>query len=117
MGKGYIVNIEKLKEKCDPNIFEYETTENLKVSRELIGQERAMEALEYGLSIEQKGYNIFVSGLTGTGRNSYSYLVAKEFAKGLDSPKDWCYVYNFKNPKVPKAIALENGQEKYLRKI
>ena len=116
MGKGYIVNIEKLKEKCDPNIFEYETTENLKVSRELIGQERAMEALEYGLSIEQKGYNIFVSGLTGTGRNSYSYLVAKEFAKELDSPKDWCYVYNFKNPKVPKAIALENGQGKVFKK-
>ena len=116
MGKDYIVPIEKLKEKCDPNIFQYETTENLEASRELIGQERAMEALEYGLSIEQKGYNIFVSGLTGTGRNSYSYLVAKKFAEGGNPPKDWCYVYNFKKPKAPKAIELENGQGRLFKK-
>ena len=115
MERAYIVTAEKLKEKCDPNIFPYETTENLKVTRELIGQKRAMEALEYGLSIEQKGYNIFVAGLTGTGRNSYSYLVAKEFAEKGDPPKDWCYVYNFKNPKSPKAIGLENGKGKVFK--
>ena len=116
MERDYIIPLEKLKEKCDPDIFQYETTEKLKVSRELIGQERAMEALEYGLSIGRKGYNIFVSGLTGTGRNSYSYLVAREFAKKMDPPKDWCYVYNFKKPNSPKAIGLESGKGRMFKK-
>ena len=114
--KDYLVPLEELKEKCNEDIFQYETTKDIKVSRELIGQERAMEALEYGLNIERKGYNIFVSGLIGTGRNSYSYLMAQEFAKKKAPPKDWCYVYNFKRPKYPKAIGLENGKGKEFKK-
>lgn len=112
----YLVPVEKLKKKCDPNLFEYDTTEYLPASRELIGQNRAMEALKYGLSIQRKGYNIYVSGLTGTGRNSYSYLVAKEFAEKRKAPKDWCYVFNFKRPKCPKAIGMEPGQGKEFKK-
>ncbi|NMB06787.1 MAG: AAA family ATPase [Tissierellia bacterium] len=114
--KDYLVPLKELKEKCNEDIFQYETTKDIKVSRELIGQERAMEALEYGLNIERKGYNIFVSGLIGTGRNSYSYLMAQEFAKKKAPPKDWCYVYNFKRPKSPKAIGLENGKGKEFKK-
>ena len=114
--KDYLVPLKELKEKCNEDIFQYETTKDIKVSRELIGQERAMEALEYGLNIERKGYNIFVSGLIGTGRNSYSYLMAQEFAKKKAPPKDWCYVYNFKRPKYPKAIGLENGKGKEFKK-
>lgn len=116
MTEDYSVPLDKLKNRCNPNIFKYDTTEKLSVSRELIGQKRAMEALEYGLSIPKKGYNIFVSGLTGTGRNSYSYLVAKEFASKKVPPKDWCYVYNFKDPKSPKAVSLERGQGKIFKK-
>ena len=92
----HIVPLDKLKKKCDPNIFKYNTTKDVPASRELIGQERAMEALKYGLTIGKKGYNIYVSGLTGTGRNSYSYLVANEFATEKETPKDWCYVFTFK---------------------
>jgi len=112
----YLVPVEKLKKKCDPNLFKYDTTEELPASRELIGQDRAMEALKYGLSIQKKGYNIYVSGLTGTGRNSYSYLVASEFAEKRKAPKDWCYVFNFKRPKCPKAIGMEPGQGKEFKK-
>ena len=72
MTENYLVPLDRLKRKCDPAIFQYNTTEELSVSRELIGQKRAMEALKFGLSISKKGYNIFVSGLIGTGRNSYS---------------------------------------------
>ncbi len=116
MIENYLVPLERLKEKCDPNIFEYETTEKLPAARELIGQERAMETLKYGLSITKKGYNIFVSGLTGTGRNSYSYLACKEFADKKELPRDWCYVYNFREPKSPKAIGMESGQGKIFKK-
>ena len=116
MVEDYLLPLDTLKKKCDPNIFEYDTTDKLSVSRELIGQRRAMEALEYGLSIPRKGYNIFVSGLIGTGRNSYSYLVANEFAKKKSVPMDWCYVYNFKKPKSPQAISLDKGQGKIFKK-
>jgi lon-related putative ATP-dependent protease len=116
MIEKYLVPLERLKGKCDPNIFQCETTLKLPVSRELIGQERAMEALKYGLSVTRKGYNIFVSGLTGTGRNSYSHLVAKEFANKKEIPRDWCYIYNFKEPKSPKAISMRNGQGKLFKK-
>lgn len=112
MLERYKVSIEKLKNYCDPNIFPYETTEDLKVERELIGQDRAMEALKYGLSMKRKGYNIYVSGLSGTGKNSYSYIVAKDFAEKKPSPKDWCYVYNFNKPNNPIAINMEAGEGK-----
>lgn len=110
MSEKYIIPIERLRNQCDSRIFPFDTTEKWTAKRELIGQDRAMEALKYGLAMKRKGYNIFVSGYTGTGRNSYSYLVAKEFAEKRQVPKDWCYVYNFKRPNCPKAISLEPGQ-------
>lgn len=115
MVKKYLVPLERLKKECEPNIFNYDTTDKLLVSGELIGQERAMEALKYGLSIPRKGYNIFVTGLTGTGRNSYSYLVANEYANKREAAKDWCYIYNFKKPKSPKAISMDAGQGKVFK--
>lgn len=112
----YLVPVEKLKNRCKCEIFDGKTTEDLPASSELIGQERAMEALKYGLSINRKGYNIYVSGLTGTGKNSYSFLVAMEFASKKKPPKDWCYVYNFKKPDSPKAISMSNGQGKIFKR-
>lgn len=110
MLKKYIIPVEKLRNQCDSKIFPHDTTEGWAVKRELIGQDRAMEALKYGLSMKRKGYNIFVSGFTGTGRNSYSYLVAKEFAEKRPVPRDWCYVYNFQKPNCPKALSLNPGE-------
>ena len=112
----YVVPLEKLKKRCNPNLFECSTTEDLPAYRELIGQDRAMETLKYGLSIRKKGYNIYVSGLTGTGRNSYSYLVAKEFSAKKKAPKDWCYVFNFKKPQFPKTISMDSGQGKMFKR-
>lgn len=108
----YLVPLDRLKKKCNCDVFESKTTEDLPAARELIGQKRAMEALKYGLSVAKKGYNIYVSGLGGTGKNSYSYLVAREFANNKKLPKDWCYVYNFKKPESPKAISMASGQGK-----
>ncbi|WP_353093421.1 ATP-binding protein [Tissierella praeacuta] len=110
MLEKYKVPVEKLRNQCNPDIFPHDTTEDWIVNRELIGQDRAMEALKYGLSMKRKGYNIYVSGYAGTGRNSYSYLVADEFAKERTTPCDWCYVYNFKRSNCPRAISLETGK-------
>ncbi|MFA5577584.1 MAG: ATP-binding protein [Tissierellaceae bacterium] len=115
MSEKYIIPIERLRNQCNPNVFPFETTEKWAAKRELIGQDRAMEALKYGLTMKRKGYNIYVSGYTGTGRNSYSFLVAKEFADKRQVPRDWCYVYNFKRPTCPKAISLEAGEGQIFR--
>lgn len=111
------ISLENLRNYCDPNIFPFESTEDLKVERELIGQDRAMEALKYGLSMKRKGYNIFVSGLSGTGKNSYSYIVAKDFAEKKPSPNDWAYVYNFNKPNSPVAIRIASGQGKDFKEL
>lgn len=115
MREKYELPYNILRKKCDPSMFKYDTTEKIPVSRELIGQKRAMEALKFGLSVKRKGYNIYVSGLTGTGKNSYSYLVAKDFSKNKKTPKDWCYVFNFKRPNSPKAISLFPGLGKVFK--
>lgn len=117
MAQCHLVPIEKLKNSCSSKIFQCKTTDDLSASRELIGQERAMKALKYGLSIEKKGYNIYVSGITGTGKNSYSYLVSEEYAKEKKPPLDWCYVYNFRNPDSPKAINMISGEGRVFKAL
>jgi lon-related putative ATP-dependent protease len=116
MAKNLTVPVEKLTNLCPLSIFDFETTDELPSSKEIIGQERAMKALKFGLSVKKKGYNIFVSGITGTGRNSYSYSIANEFANKKKIPDDWCYVYNFKKPENPKAIKLKSGEGKLFKR-
>jgi len=92
--------------------FDFETTQELKPLQGIIGQERAAEALKFGLSVKKKGYNIFVSGQSGTGRNSYVKLITEMKAKEKPIPDDWVYVYNFKNPHSPIALNLKAGKGK-----
>ncbi len=87
----------------------FQTTKELAPLDGIIGQERAASSMEFGLSIKRTGYNIFVSGLTGTGRSSYTKSIAKKIAAGEKTPDDWCYVYNFRNPDKPIAINLPAG--------
>ena len=61
---------EELRFHCDPAQFEFETTENVAPLEGIIGQERAVRAMEFGLTIKRHGYNIFMTGQTGTGKNS-----------------------------------------------
>ncbi|MFO7881928.1 MAG: ATP-binding protein [Kosmotogaceae bacterium] len=81
-----------------------------------IGQKRAEKSLEKGLNIQVKGYNIFVSGLTDTGRRTFAKKYLKKRAAKAESPCDWVYVYNFDNPRNPNAISLETGLGKDFQK-
>jgi lon-related putative ATP-dependent protease len=100
---------EKLYKKCDPGIFEFETTEEIISLEGIIGQERAVRAVEFGLRIKRHGYNTFITGLTGTGKTSYARSVTQEKASGEPVPNDWCYLYNFKNPGEPMVLSLPAG--------
>lgn len=99
-------------------IPEFDTTENVDCYDMVIGQKRAVESIELGLNMESKGYNIFISGKTGTGKTGYIVRKIEEYAKKMPTPEDWCYVYNFENPNNPMAISLETGKaNKFKEKV
>lgn len=112
----YKVPVEKLNNKCDSTCFEFDTTADLYPLQGIIGQKRAAEALEFGLDIRKKGYNIFVSGQSGTGRNSYVLSIAEKKGETKATPDDWVYVHNFKNPDNPIALHLKSGNGQIFKK-
>lgn len=100
---------EELYRVCDPKIFSFNTTEDLPEFKETIGQERAMNAIDFGLSLNNVGYNIFVLGEYGTGKMTTVRAFLSQKAQEEPVPPDWCYVYNFRDPDVPLAISLDPG--------
>lgn len=112
----YKIPVENLKNKCNLDSLEFNTTEDLKPLKGIIGQQRAADAMNFGLKMKKKGYNIYVSGLSGTGRTSYTYSLIEKIAKYKRNNKDWVYVYNFKVPNEPMAISFEAGVGKEFKK-
>lgn len=110
------LGVEKLKRYIDPAILDFETTDEVPALEGIIGQERAQKAMEFGVKIKQKGYNIFITGITGTGRTSFAATYIKEIAKKEKKPNDWVYVYNFEKPSQPIAIELPAGLGKEFKK-
>lgn len=109
MGTYKELTADELINRCKCEELGFQTTEELEPLDGIIGQERAVSAMEFGLTVKRDGYNIFVAGLTGTGRSSYTRSIAKKIAETEKTPDDWCYVYNFKNPDRPMAINLPTG--------
>lgn len=112
MRKVYELDATQLKNVCLPSDFEFISTEQLTPLEGIIGQERAVKAFEFGLAVKMKGYNIYMSGPSGTGKTTYALSSAKKLAATEPVPMDWCYVYNFKNPMKPVAISFEAGKGK-----
>jgi len=105
-----------LRWECDPAIFRFETTVELRSDEVIVGQERAVRALDLGLMMTQPGYHVFISGPVGTGRSTYTLKKAKSAAAVRPTPPDWCYVYNFQQPDQPIAVSLPPGMGAQLRK-
>ncbi len=110
------VPLEQLRWRCDPNTLPFETTEGIQPCEEIIGQERGLEAIRVGVDINSIGYNIFVTGLAGTGRFTTIKCVLEEIDVKEKMPNDFCYVNNFKNPDMPHMISLPAGQGNALKK-
>ena len=104
-----------LKITCNPNIFNFETTEELESIRTGIGQDRGIQALEFGLQIDVKGYNLYLEGPSGVGKTMYTLNYLKEIASKKKAPNDWCYIYNFDDPNEPISVSLPAGQGKDFR--
>ncbi len=101
---------ESLFRKCDPDQFSFQDTRDLEDINGILGQPRALEAIHFGIGIEQDGYNIFALGPSGTGKQSILVQQFSERAASQPVPHDWCYVHNFDHPHQPNAIQLPPGQ-------
>src|SRR4030042_6963338 len=101
----------------DPSSLPFENTASLEAPKEkILGQERASDAIKFGMGMKTSGYHIFIAGpskagLTYTARTSLEDQATKE-----PTPPDWCYVYNFKEPDKPKSLELSPGRAKEFKK-
>ena len=110
MSKKSELKAADLRSICDPKIFKFKNTKQIKPLDEVIGQERAVQAIEFGLNMKSAGYNIFVTGVEGTGKSTIVRELVSKHAKTLPKPEDWCLVNNFKDHFRPKAIAVPSGK-------
>jgi len=94
---------------CDPRKFDFTTTAELEERMSALGQDRAINAVELGINIKSKGYNLFCLGPEGTGKTSLVKRVLEEESKKRPTPKDWVYVYNFEEPYKPHSISFPAG--------
>ena len=117
MKKENELNYKSLKKVCDPNKLPFETTEELEGISTGIGQDRGIKALEFGLNVDVKGYNLYLEGPSGVGKTMYTKKYLDTISKKKKVPSDWCYVYNFENPNEPIAISLQPGQGKLFKEL
>ena len=95
---------------CDPQEFGFETTTEIEALTHFIGQERALEAVDFGVGMRQPGFNLFIVGPEGSGRHSVIKSFINKKAAEEATPQDWCYLHNFKHPHQPLAVAFPPAQ-------
>lgn len=108
--------VEALYRICDPGALAASAAETPAPTVGLIGQERANEAISFGISIRKKGFNIFCLGPTGTGKHTLVRTLLEQTAATAATPPDWCYVNSFTDPHQPKWLKLPAGRGQALRR-
>ncbi len=103
------VPVKRLRRACNPNLFRFKTTDDVRLLEGTVGQDRAVSAMDFGLSIEAAGYNLFVAGPPGTGRSTELRTQVGRVAATRPPARDWCYVFNFREPARPRALSLPAG--------
>ncbi|MGB4437658.1 MAG: AAA family ATPase [Sedimentibacter sp.] len=114
----YKVPIKKLKKTCsiEDELKFCKTSRELTVLDGVIGQDRAVKSMEFGLSMGAAGYNTFILGPQGTGKSTYALTAVSKIAANGNIPGDWCYINNFSEWDKPLAISLPAGQGKIFQK-
>lgn len=100
----------QLRRVCRHNHFSFNSTADIPISADIIGQSRGIRAIEFGIDIQSEGFNIFVLGQMGTGRATAIERFLHNRTQDRPEPSDWMYVYNFATPHQPRAISLPAGQ-------
>ena len=107
---------EALYRRCTLDHVDFTTTADLEDGTEFIGQERPIAAIELGVSIDHQGYNIFALGPSGTGKYTVIQRFVERRAAAERPPDDWCYVNDFAQPSIPRALRLPAGMGKELQR-
>jgi lon-related putative ATP-dependent protease len=102
----------QLKKTINLRNLPFETTDSIDLLDTVIGQDRAIRAIQLALEINHSGYNVFVTGMSGTGRTTIVRNILKNIAGKKDNPYDWVYVYNFRDRDIPKSLGLPAGRGK-----
>ncbi|MGD8525881.1 MAG: AAA family ATPase [Thioalkalispiraceae bacterium] len=110
MSKPEALPAEKLYTHCDPEQFTFRTTAELDEIKEFVGQERAKDALQFGIGIQREGYNLYVLGPSGYGKHSMVRHYLEQQRDTSKKASDWCYVGNFLDPQKPIVIEFVAGQ-------
>jgi lon-related putative ATP-dependent protease len=100
---------DRLRRTCDPARFSFASTAELSPLEEVIGQARAVRAIEFGIDIESPGFHLYALGPAGTGKTTAIRRLLEKRAADRPSPQDWLYVNNFEDPERPRAIPLPAG--------
>lgn len=106
---------DQLYTRCDFASAPFATTDELEDLAGMLGQERAAEAVDFGLAIRAEGFNLFVMGPVGTGKRTLVMDMVEKAAAACPVPADWVYVNNFAQPHKPRAISLPTGRGKALK--
>jgi ABC-type phosphonate transport system ATPase subunit len=121
MASRFEIPAENLTWRCDLSFLPFTCTADMTPLEDFIGQDRAIRAIEFGLGVSKPGFNIFVTGLTGTGKTSIIKAFLKKTtakqgpSQDATKPEDWCYVYNFTDADRPRALRIRRGWGKVLK--
>lgn len=107
--------VSALYQRCDFDGLDFETTTDLAEDGGILGQERALDALRFGVGIRQSGFNLFVLGPPGLGKLTVVRQYLDDKAAEGPAPDDWCYVNNFDDGNKPRVLRLPNGMGAQLR--
>ncbi|MBT8350371.1 MAG: AAA family ATPase [Deltaproteobacteria bacterium] len=116
MAKKFELPASKLRSICTPAQFKFKNTSQVSPLDGVIGQERAVRAIGLGLDMNSPGYNVFVSGVEGTGKSTIVNYIVTQHAKNKPTPEDWCMVNNFKDEFCPKSITVPSGKANLFKK-
>jgi len=109
-GNTFSVPFADLRNACDSLALEFERSDQLPAGKPYLGQQRAIDAIEFGIRMKRDGYNLFVLGPNGSHRHGLAEELARERAKEQGAPSDWCYVNNFADPERPSTLRFPAGR-------
>lgn len=107
---------EDLRWKCDPNIFEFTSTSDIEPIEGILGQERALKALRLGVELKAPGYNIYMAGLSGSGKATSVKQMLKVISSDCPEVFDYAYVNNFQDPDRPTLLRFPKGKAKFFKR-
>ena len=106
---------QELYSRVDTSLLKFSTTDELEILDKIVGQERAMDALHFGVHMSKHGYNLFVHGPSGIGKETIVRQYLEKQVENTSTPPDWCYVHRFDQPHKPNAMIMPPGRGRELK--